>query len=1252
MIRRLLLGLAALLFLVAPPAMSQVRTARVAIVSIELAANPGLAQAAARRVAGEMKVDLYGLGKGLLPSVEDADLSAYDLVLVEGVGPQLLGYAAKFDAARARTKLVVVNGERWIKGNVDVTTLPDLQAYWTNATQENYVRLLSYLKVRVLGLPGQVAPPIVYPRAAFYHPAAPGPFETLSAYEAWERTRLPDADQRPRIAILFYRSLALARNAAVVDALIAAVERQGGLPLPLWRKDSAASLALLGPVDALILCGSWIDYQDHAAGVAAAKALGAVVLGCNTDYARTPVQWAAAPGGMAPSGQLAMSELEGVIEPMTVGAREIDASGAAVMTPIAEQVDWRVARALRWARLKRLANADKRLVIPYYSEARDTADVGSDPDSYLDAQASLVVLLKRLKAEGYDLGDRPVPDRDQLAALLRDKGSNPKTSADLAARVKDGSVALIPEDDYRRWWETLPKAARDAQVAQWGPPPGDLMVHVDAQGRRFLALPLLKFGKVALAPHPIWGMQEARGLAAKGALTPHHQYAAFYFWAREVWKADALLPLFTQLSLMPGKQEGPAASDWIGLLVGDLPHIQPTPLQANGGVANKRRANAVTIGFMPELVRAGLSPELETLKRQVAAGDAASARKATVALGLGPALGLDPATAPWSALAPALDAYLDEIARAPAPHGGHVLGVAPPDNVTARIVQAMIDGPDLGEVEAVLAGQPSSLAQEQQAQILDYAGRVRAAPRELDAVINALAGRYVEPGPNADALRNPDALPAGRNPYTLDTRALPSPQAWDTGARLADDMVAAYRAKHGGVAPRKAAFVLWSGETALNGGVMEAQILRLLGVRPVWNPKGQVIDVALDDRSTLGRGRIDVLVTTSGTYRDHFGDKIALLAKAVRLAAAQDEPDNAVRAAADATRAGLLAQGVTPAEADKRALRRIFSTAPGAFSPTTEFAAKADPPWSDAKIATHYAERLGHAYDGGTDDGAADGAAFADNLKTVDAAVFSRSSSAYGLLDTPMPAAYFGGLAMAVRAETGRRIETYVANLQTPQSATLETADRTLNRELRSRYFNPDWIKAMQAGGYNGARYMSEFTENMRLWEINDPALVKDRDWNEVADVYVRDRYQLGLKAYFARQNPQAYKNLVRTLIDTAEQGRWNADPATLSVLKKELSAPAPGGLRPGHPTPSSVPAAARTAKPTLTGLEMATVALHALSPPPAPSAPPQASRALLACLLIGLIAVGALVAPGGWLGRLAVSRATQAVRLTLSEPP
>src|SRR5690606_2325747 len=152
-------------------------------------------------------------------------------------------------------------------------------------------------------------------------------------------------------------------------------------------------------------------------------------------------------------------------------------------------------------------------------------------------------------------------------------------------------------------------------------------------------------------------------------------------------------------------------------------------------------------------------------------------------------------------------------------------------------------------------------------------------------------GGYIEPGPMVDAVRNPDALPPGRNPYTLATRSLPTRESWETGPRLADGLIEAYRKEHG-VTPRKVAFVLWSGESTQNEAAIEAQILRLLGARPVWNPRGEVVDVTLDDREALGRPRVDVLVTTSGTYRDHFQDKIAMLAKAVRLAAQAREGDN------------------------------------------------------------------------------------------------------------------------------------------------------------------------------------------------------------------------------------------------------------------------------------------------------------------------------------------------------------------------
>ncbi|WP_421446728.1 cobaltochelatase subunit CobN, partial [Agrobacterium tumefaciens] len=168
-----------------------------------------------------------------------------------------------------------------------------------------------------------------------YHPKHPGAFNSREQYATWQQSHHPTDPEAPRIGILFYRSLALGENTAVIDSLIQEVEKQGGMPFPLWRATSMGSLApFVGTdgaplIDALILCASQIDYGDHARGGAQARALGVPVLNCTTDHTRDANSWRDDIGGFAPdrSGQLAMSEVSGIIEPMMVGARALSADG-------------------------------------------------------------------------------------------------------------------------------------------------------------------------------------------------------------------------------------------------------------------------------------------------------------------------------------------------------------------------------------------------------------------------------------------------------------------------------------------------------------------------------------------------------------------------------------------------------------------------------------------------------------------------------------------------------------------------------------------------------------------------------------------------------------------------------------------------------------------------------------------------------------------------------------------------------------
>jgi cobaltochelatase CobN len=148
---------------------------------------------------------------------------------------------------------------------------------------------------------------------------------------------------------------------------------------------------------------------------------------------------------------------------------------------------------------------------------------------------------------------------------------------------------------------------------------------------------------------------------------------------------------------------------------------------------------------------------------------------------------------------------------------------------------------------AVLAGErsaPASCAavlarvQGEVAPALDASG-----PGELKHLLAALAGRFVPPGPSGAPSRGRlDVLPTGRNFYSVDVRALPTPAAYRLGQRAAEALVQRYVQDHGEY-PQGIALSLWGTATMRTGGDDVAQALALLGVRPVWaEGSARVID--------------------------------------------------------------------------------------------------------------------------------------------------------------------------------------------------------------------------------------------------------------------------------------------------------------------------------------------------------------------------------------------------------------------------
>ena len=160
-----------------------------------------------------------------------------------------------------------------------------------------------------------------------------------------------------------------------------------------------------------------------------------------------------------------------------------------------------------------------------------------------------------------------------------------------------------------------------------------------------------------------------------------------------------------------------------------------------------------------------------------------------------------------------------------------------------------------------------------------------------------------------DPIKNPDAYPTGRNLYGFDPSRVPTQQAWEAGKQAAENLLAEHRKLHG-KAPEKLTFSLWSVETMRHFGLLEAQALWLLGVEPVWDKGGRVTGVRLVPREQLGRPRVDVVLSATGLYRDHFPNVMQQLAQAALLASqAKDEADNPVARNAQRIAQQLIAQG-------------------------------------------------------------------------------------------------------------------------------------------------------------------------------------------------------------------------------------------------------------------------------------------------------------------------------------------------------
>ena len=428
---------------------------------------------------------------------------------------------------------------------------------------------------------------------------------------------------------------------------------------------------------------------------------------------------------------------------------------------------------------------------------------------------------------------------------------------------------------------------------------------------------------------------------------------------------------------------------------------------------------------------------------------------------------------------------------------------------------------------------------------------------ELDAMVDFLSAKYVPVKTGGDPIRHNDSLPTGYNLYGFNPSKVPTKAAFEQGKELVEQMVADYYQNHGKY-PDKMAFSLWSIETMRHYGVLEAQAMYAMGVKPKWGRGGRVVGTEIIPYSELKRPRIDVVLSATGLYRDAFPNVMQLLAKAVNQVAALKEENNFVYRHSQKVKAELIEQGVEAAEAEYLSTVRIFSNQSGDYSSGVDDAVWASDTWeTDAKIADNYLGKMGFFFGAdnkrwGEKAKTVDGKVvdlYAKQLSGTDIALFARSSNLYGMLSTDDPFEYFGALSLAVRNIDGKSPQMVVSNLRQANNPRAEDAALFLANELRTRVFHPRWIKAMKDEGRAGATSLASRMDNFFGWQVVDPNMIRDDQWDEYMDVYMSDSLDIDIDQWFKQVNPEAFARMMERMLEASRKEYWDITPERLKAL-------------------------------------------------------------------------------------------------------
>ncbi len=421
--------------------------------------------------------------------------------------------------------------------------------------------------------------------------------------------------------------------------------------------------------------------------------------------------------------------------------------------------------------------------------------------------------------------------------------------------------------------------------------------------------------------------------------------------------------------------------------------------------------------------------------------------------------------------------------------------------------------------------------------------------QEITNLLKGLNGQYIPSGPSGAPTRGrPEVLPTGRNFYSVDIRAIPTETAWDVGRKAAEVLVERYTQDHGEY-PKTLAISIWGTSTMRTGGDDLAQVLALLGVRPIWDGASRrVVDFEILSLGALGRPRIDVTVRISGFFRDSFPNLIQLLNSAIQAVSLLEEPAemNPLAHKVQSESRFLQEQGLSLEQAEIQSTYRIFGSKPGAYGAGLQGLIESQNWQTDQDLATAYINWSCYAYDQkGMGDNFPD--SFKERLKQLDIVLHNQDNREHDLLDSDDYYQFQGGLSVAVRALTGKNPELYFGDNAVPENPKVKLLTEEINKVYRSRVINPKWIEGVMRHGYKGAFEMAATIDYLFAYDATANC-VEDFIYEGVTKAYLLDEK---VQDFIQSKNPWALRDMAERLLEANQRGLWRSPtPEILDQLR------------------------------------------------------------------------------------------------------